>query len=645
MARLILLTPDGPQSIELRATNTLGRHPNNSVQLLDKIVSKEHCVIEKRADQWILRDLGSLNGSYVNSDRVQGEKAVHHGDEIIFGTLRPGEGLRARFDNLAGASLAPVSGVPGSVGAPVGYGAASLANTGDLVKSGSVPQRTVPPPGDLSPPSPSASAMPPTTRAPISVQRSAGTSPQPFLSPVAAFPLIPIGGAAAPAPTRALAPAGARTQFLSGSTRVELMEASRAIGAQIQAQTKGFQAYDAAANDPAQLRLDYERLRLAWELTRSISVERNLEKLLERILDSLFSFVSADRAVILLRNDQGDLEPHAARRRDGSTDAIPLSTTILGHVIKERASVLTHDAAMDFALSKGKSMILNRISSAIVVPLLHEETVLGAIWLDSARLGQFGAKDLEIVTTVSAQAALFIQNSLLSRKVEQEIVMRERFSRLIAPNVAAEIEAGRLEIKKGGVALEHCTVFNSDIRGFTNMSAGVGAATVVDMLNEYFESMVEIIFQYEGTLDKFMGDGIMAFWGAPKASADDPVRAVKCGLLQLTALQQFNDRRALVGEAPVFVGIGIHTGPLVVGYVGSSKALSYTVIGDTANQSARICGIATAGQLLVSGATRKHLGDHFILEELPPVLLKGIPEPVAIFNVLRENPASAITRA
>ena len=112
MARLILLTPDGPQSIDLRTTNTLGRHPNNSIQLLDKIVSKEHCVIESRDDAWILRDLGSLNGSYVNGERVQGEKLVRHNDEIIFGTLRPGEGLRARFDNLAGASFIPAP--PGS---------------------------------------------------------------------------------------------------------------------------------------------------------------------------------------------------------------------------------------------------------------------------------------------------------------------------------------------------------------------------------------------------------------------------------------------------------------------------------------------------------------------------------------------------
>jgi adenylate cyclase len=134
-----------------------------------------------------------------------------------------------------------------------------------------------------------------------------------------------------------------------------------------------------------------------------------------------------------------------------------------------------------------------------------------------------------------------------------------------------------------------------------------------------------------------MGDGIMAFWGAPKATSDDPVRAVRCGLDQLRAVERFNERRAGLGEPPIAIGIGIHTGPLVVGYVGSSKALSYTVIGHTANQSARLCGVAEAGQLIVSGATRAHLGNGFELDELPPVMLKGIAEPVPIYNVLRER--------
>src|SRR5690606_25993705 len=230
-------------------------------------------------------------------------------------------------------------------------------------------------------------------------------------------------------------------------------------------------------------------------------------------------------------------------RRDGTNAPIPVSSTIMNHVVKERATVLTHDAAMDFAASKGKSMILNNISSAIVAPLLHEDEILGVLWLDSQSLAQFQQKDLEIVTAIANQAAMFIEINILGKKVEEEVVNRERFSRLLSPNVAEKVISGELEVKKGGRLVDGCTVFNSDIRGFTAMSETVSPEEMVEMLNEYFELMVEQIFHFEGTLDKFMGDGIMALWGAPVVHPDDAIRAVECALVQIDVLAEFNERR------------------------------------------------------------------------------------------------------
>ncbi|MDP9148729.1 MAG: GAF domain-containing protein, partial [Myxococcota bacterium] len=428
-------------------------------------------------------------------------------------------------------------------------------------------------------------------------------------------------------------------------TRVDVLEAARAIGTQIAAQTKGFLPFDAVARDPQQLRLDYERLRITWELAQDIGLERDLDRLLDKILLALFKFTKADRGVILMREVDGSLNPRAARRRDGSETPIQVSSTILNHVIQERAAVLTHDASMDFATSKGKSMILNRISSAMVVPFLHdnEKDVLGVVWLDSESLAQFQPKDLEVITSVAGQAAMFIENTILAKKVEQEIVLRDRFARLVAPNVAEQMMSGRLEVKKGGQLVQELTVFNSDIRGFTAMSEGTPAEVIVEMLNEYFELMVETLFKYEGTLDKFMGDGIMAFWGAPAVHPDDPVRCVQCALDQMEVLGRFNRQRLAEGKPRLAVGVGIHTGPGVVGYVGSSKALSYTVIGDTANTSARLCASALPGQIVVSDATSELLGGRFDLEEIEARSLKGKEHPTRRFQVLREKP-SAVAR-
>jgi adenylate cyclase len=685
MARLILATPEGQQAIELRATNSLGRHPNNSIQLLDKIVSKEHCIVEDRDGRFVLRDLGSLNGTYINNERVRGEQLLKHGDEISLGMTRAryddgssplelsqqavGPGAVLHPSTQPGPPPIPGQGAqqytgqhPGQAGARPPVSSPQPQGVAPAVKSGPwQAQSGGPPPFPPSaqpqrPPAGPNYATPHMAGGPnlgYHGQGPSGTSPMgpPGQGPGMggmpnAPPLLQHGMPSQAQQAQQLQqpgyspPAPPNRQVFK--TRVDVLDSSaRQIGTQIAAFQKGFLPFDQVSHDAAQLRVDYERLRLTWELTRDIGLERDLDKLLHKVLLSLFKFVKADRGVILLKEADGSLQPRAAHRRDGTEKPIEVSSTILNHVTSERIGVLTHDASMDFAGAKGKSMILNRISSAIVVPLLHEKEVLGALWLDSEMLAQFQQKDLELITAVGNQAAMFIENTLLAKKIEQEIVSRERFSRLLSPNVAEQVLSGKLEIKKGGIAIPECTVFNSDIRGFTSMSEGAPAGAILDLLNEYFEQMVEQIFRYDGTLDKFMGDGIMAFWGAPVVREDDAVRSVQSALDQMEALGRFNRKLVEQDHPPLAVGIGIHTGPLVAGYVGSSKALSYTVIGDTANTSARLCGIALAGQIIVSETTLAKLGQRFEVEELAPANLKGKEKAFRNFNVKRERPSAA----
>jgi adenylate cyclase len=130
----------------------------------------------------------------------------------------------------------------------------------------------------------------------------------------------------------------------------------------------------------------------------------------------------------------------------------------------------------------------------------------------------------------------------------------------------------------------------------------------------------------------------MALWGAPMAHPDDPERAVECALVQTEVLGRFNRSRMLKDKPPLGVGLGIHTGPVVAGYIGSSKALSYTVIGDVANTSARLCARALAGQIVVSETTHARLGPRFQSEALPAVRLKGKDQPMRIWNVVRTRP-------
>jgi adenylate cyclase len=569
MPRFVFATASGRQAIELMAVNGVGRHPDNTIQLLDTVVSKQHCVVELRGHLTILRDLGSMNGTFINGERMSGERTLRHGDEIRMGNTT------LVFDD--GVNQLPVPTPPVSPGA---------------VQHGTGLQAATPAP------------------APAWAQHVQHAHHQ----PIATSPHVPV---------------------VQAAQMVSVIESARSIGTQVASQSKDFLPFEEAARDRESLQLDYERLRITWELLREIGLERDIEKLLEKILVALFRFVKADRGVILLKEPDGTLKPRAHRRRKGQSDAIQVSSTILNHVMKERAGVLSHDASSDFAASEGKSMFLNRISSAIVVPLLHDKEVIGVLWLDSETVASFKAKDLELITAVGNQVAMLVSNSLLAANVEKEIMNRKRFSRLLSPNVAEQVISGQLDIKKGGIHVPLATVFNSDIRGFTAMSEKTSADEMVELLNEYFELMVEVIFKYEGTLDKFMGDGIMAFWGAPAFHPDDAVRAVQCSLEQMDVLDEHNAQRKARGQVELEIGIGIHTGPLVSGYVGSSKSLSYTVIGDTVNTSARLCGVAGAGQILISEATEAKLGGQFKLERLPEVALKNKAKPMPIFNVKR----------
>lgn len=636
MARLLVITPEGQRTVELGVTNSLGRHPGNTVQLLDRIVSKEHCIIEQRTDGFWLRDLGSLNGTYINNERVQGEQALKHADEIVMGSSRAwfDDGRGLSVDSLLAGSkdkeaVAASASEAGPMRPEVHGGVSAVSDAAAVGGAGGSGAAE--------------GLVNAALNAPIPLIMSA-KSPVAPVAPVAPgmSPLGAIG--VAPARSRsvgtmAIPVFGAEGSKFSDLGRVDFLDEKRAIGTQIAARERSFRPFEQLVQDPVALQADYERLRLSHELSREIALEHDTTQLLGKILLSIFKFVQADRGVIFLRSDDGKLEPGASLRRDGSSAPIVVSSTILNHVQTEKAAVLTHDAAMDFAASKGKSMILNRISSAIVVPLLHNDNFLGVLWLDSASLAQFQPKDLEIVTGVAAQAAMFIENNALAKKIEQELVTRERFSRLLSPNLAERVISGELEVKKGGQLVQECTVFNSDIRGFTQMSSSEKPEVIVEMLNEYFELMVETLFKYEGTLDKFMGDGLMALWGAPIMHPDDPIRAVDCALHQMEILGDYNRERQKRNVPQLGIGIGIHTGPLVAGYIGSSRALSYTVIGDTVNVSARLCSHAKVGQIIVTRMTLDRLANRFEYEELEPAKLKGKDKPVAIFNVLRRNPS------
>lgn len=221
----------------------------------------------------------------------------------------------------------------------------------------------------------------------------------------------------------------------------------------------------------------------------------------------------------------------------------------------------------------------------------------------------------------------------LAEKMERDAAMRERFQRLLSPDLAEMVVSGELRVEKGGED-RVATVLFVDIRGFTAISENTHASEVLQLLNDYYETIVDIVFSFEGTVDKFIGDAMMVIWGAPVQHADDPVRAVQAALGIQRALVSFNEKRLAKGKSPIEVGIGINTGSLVAGYIGSSRTMSYSVIGDTVNTASRLCSAAQPGQIIISDNTRERLNDQFSTEPLEPIKAKGKYHPIKVYAIV-----------
>jgi adenylate cyclase len=526
-AKLILVRGEGPNEYPLAAFNTLGRHPDNTVQVLDRIVSKEHCRITRGSAGYVIRDVGSLNGSYVNGTRVTTEHVLATGDEISLGNTV------LRFVDEGGPSE-------------------SVRNV----------------------------------------------------------TMMPVGQVQSQVRARA----DASSRFLPASEITNI---------------------DA-------LRADYEKLRIAHELGQKISVDSNLDTILQKIVDESFLLIRADRAVILLYDtDLDQLQPrYVKQKREG--EQIQLSTSILEEVKNNKQAVLSSDAMLDERFKAAKSIIMQGIRSTMCVPLLYQDRLVGAMHMDSMlTTGAFTEKDLTLFQGIAHQAAIAIENHRLAKKIEREAQTRAQFQRLLSPNLVEQIVSGALQLDQQGTQVDVTMLF-ADIRGFTSMSERHTPAEMVKTLNEYFELMVDVLFRHGGTLDKYVGDEIIGLFGAPVAFADAPERAVRCALAMQSALEEFNRMREANGAEPVFVGIGVNSGPVIAGAIGSHQTLQYTVIGDAVNVAARLCSVARSGEVLISQSTMEAVKDQIVLEERESVNVKGKSKPLPIFNAvgLRESTSS-----
>ncbi|MGE5927869.1 MAG: adenylate/guanylate cyclase domain-containing protein, partial [Gemmatimonadota bacterium] len=221
-----------------------------------------------------------------------------------------------------------------------------------------------------------------------------------------------------------------------------------------------------------------------------------------------------------------------------------------------------------------------------------------------------------------------------AEQLQREAMVRSNFERYFAPNIAAEIGRNEEAVKPGGERRE-LTVLFSDIRGFTTLSEAMPPEDIAGLLTDYFSEMVEIVFEHGGTLDKFIGDAIMALWGAPIAHADDPDRALRAAIAMQRAVAQLNAKWGAAGRPQIGVGIGINYGEAFAGNIGSHRRLEYTVIGDAVNTAARLCKDAEAGEILVGAPFRAVVRQQELFEPAVEMSLRGKSAAVEVWRVRR----------
>ncbi len=523
---MILKGPAGDGTeFPLGENNVLGRSTTASVRLADREVSRKHSQVDKEGDDYVLRDLGSSNGTFLNGKRIFGPTKLKDGDEIVIGT--------SKMEFRLGAGGAKPRN-------------AEIVHSEDAAKE--------------------------------------------------------------------MAGVVARTSAKATFVPVEQI------------------------HDNNQLKRDYERLRVGHEFSNYVRLERDLNELLARILQIAFDLIPADNGVILLRDAHShELVIQAMRQRKPGQGKVLVSDTLLSQVQATKEGVLTSDAITDERFASSHSIIALGVRSAMAVPLLSSsgDEVKGIMFLDSReRIAAFTTKDLEVLSAIAAQASVALENSEYARALEHEATQRAQLSRFLSPALVEQAARGSIELAKGGIDSE-LTILFSDIRGFTRISETMDPKEVVSMLNDYFELMVDILFEHNGILDKFIGDAVMGLWGAPVKRPDDATQAVRAAVKMQARLKEWNEDRTASGKVPIKIGIGLHTGKVVVGNLGSSKALSYTAIGDGVNLASRLCGVAREDQIVISEECAQRAGkDKFKLEKMDPVKVKNREQPAEIYKVI-----------
>ncbi len=377
-----------------------------------------------------------------------------------------------------------------------------------------------------------------------------------------------------------------------------------------------------------------------YEISRQLNTIHDFNELLEKIMDYIFMVIDADYGFLILTNDKKEQQfiPVVIKYKDEKVKAkgdIRASRTIINKVITDKVALLTSNAMVDPRFGSAESLVGQNIRSAMCVPLWRKEEIIGVIQLDSIRPdNQYTEDDLELLKTISCQMAMILEQASLNEKIREEERMRNRLERFHSPQVIDMIVKSALESADDLMEADdrEATILFTDIIGFTSLTENMQPREINTLLNRFFSRMTDIVFDYDGTLDKYIGDSLMATFGAPIEKKDDAERAVSAAIKMRQELLAMIEKTE--GDVNFSIRIGINTGHVVAGNIGSPKRMEYTVIGTPVNIASRLESLAQPNQIIIGEETYQRVKGKFNIQEIGPKEVKGASEPIITYEVL-----------
>jgi adenylate cyclase len=373
---------------------------------------------------------------------------------------------------------------------------------------------------------------------------------------------------------------------------------------------------------------------LLYELARDLSSSLELNVVLRKVMDRVITLMKASRGFIVLvdprdgtlsvQESSGEADPEKTRQFLGSR-------TVIEHVVTTGDAVVSTDASLDDRFKGQQSVIMQNLRSIIAVPLMTKGMVIGAVYVDSPfRAAIFEEKDKEFLQAIADLAAIAIDNA---RQYERSDFMRRLFEAHVNKQVTDYVLArsGRT-IKFLDGERRMVTMLNSDIAGFSALSQRMDPQELLRFLNEYFARMIHVVLTHGGNIDKFQGDGMLVVFGAPNPMEDHALQALKAAHEMVREIDRFNRDLVEANLPPISVGIGLDTGEVIAGHVGSRDRMEFTLIGVPVNNSAYLSKVRPA-RVLMSESTRAFLPSDFSVADFEPMHLKGALRPQPIFEL------------